>query len=65
MKIIINGRSAEVAATALDRVLIELGYGEARVATAVNGAFVAREMRIKCTLNQGDRLEVVTPRQGG
>jgi sulfur carrier protein len=65
MKIIINGRSAEVAATALDRVLIELGYGEARVATAVNGAFVAREMRIKCTLNEGDRLEVVTPRQGG
>jgi len=65
MKIIINGRSAEVAATALDRVLIELGYGEARVATAVNGAFVAREMRTKCTLNEGDRLEVVTPRQGG
>jgi len=65
MKIIINGRSAEVAATALDRVLIELGYGEARVATAVNGAFVAREMRVKCTLNEGDRLEVVTPRQGG
>lgn len=65
MKIIINGRSAEVAATALDRVLVELGYGEARVATAVNGAFVAREMRIKCTLNEGDRLEVVTPRQGG
>ncbi|MEK9849418.1 MAG: sulfur carrier protein ThiS [Candidatus Puniceispirillum sp.] len=65
MKIIINGRSAEVTATALDRVLIELGYGEARVATAVNGAFVAREMRTKCTLNEGDRLEVVTPRQGG
>jgi sulfur carrier protein len=65
MKIIINGRSAEVAATALDRVLIELGYGEARVATAVNGAFVAREMRVKYTLNEGDRLEVVTPRQGG
>ena len=65
MKIIINGENTEVQATALDQLLVELGYGDARVATAVNGVFVAQGHRADCTLNEADRLEVVTPRQGG
>jgi sulfur carrier protein len=65
MKIIINGENTEVQATALDQLLVELGYGDSRVATAVNGVFVAQEHRADCTLNEADRLEVVTPRQGG
>jgi sulfur carrier protein len=65
MKIIINGKNTEVQATALDQLLVELGYGDSRVATAVNGAFVAQGHRADCTLSEADRLEVVTPRQGG
>ena len=65
MKIIINGENTEVRATALDQLLVELGYGELQVATAVNGVFVAQGHRADCTLSQSDRLEVVTPRQGG
>ena len=65
MKIIVNGDSVAVQAVSLDQLLVELGYGDARVATAVNGAFVARDSRADCTLREGDRLEVVTPRQGG
>ena len=65
MKIIINGENTEVRATALDQLLVELGYGDSRVATAVNGVFVAQLHRADCTLNEADRLEVVTPRQGG
>ena len=65
MKIIVNGASVAVQAVSLDQLLVELGYGDARVATAVNGAFVARDSRADCTLSEGDRLEVVTPRQGG
>jgi sulfur carrier protein len=65
MKIIVNGDSAEVQAVSLDQLLVELDYGAARVATAVNGAFVARDSRANCTLSEGDRLEVVSPRQGG
>ena len=65
MKIIINGENTEVEATALDQLLVELGYGNSRVATAVNGVFVAQGHRADCTLNEADRLEVVTPRQGG
>ena len=65
MKIIVNGDSAEVQAVSLDQLLVELNYSAARVATAVNGAFVARDSRANCTLSEGDRLEVVSPRQGG
>ena len=65
MKIIINGENTEVQATALDQLLVELGYGDSRVATAVNGVFVPQGHRADCTLNEADRLEVVTPRQGG
>ena len=65
MKIIINGENTEVQATALDQLLVELGYGDSWVATAVNGVFVAQGHRADCTLNEADRLEVVTPRQGG
>ena len=65
MKIIINGDSAEVQSVSLDQLLVELNYSAARVATAVNGALVARDSRANCTLSEGDRLEVVSPRQGG
>jgi sulfur carrier protein len=65
MKIIINGEKTEVNATTLDQLLVELGYGDSRVATAVNGVFVEQGYRADCTLNEADRLEVVTPRQGG
>ena len=65
MKIIINGENTEVQATALDQLLVELGYGDSRVATAVNGVFVAQGNWANYTLNEADQLEVVTPRQGG
>ena len=65
MKITVNGTATEVGAAALPEVLDELGYGDAKVATAVNEAFVAAAARAEVTLSSGDRLEVVTPRQGG
>ena len=65
MKIIINGKNTKVHATALDQLLVELGYGDSRVATAVNGVFVAQRNWANYTLNEADQLEVVTPRQGG
>ena len=45
MKIIVNGQSLDVTATLLDAALGELGYGEAHVATALNGEFVPRPAR--------------------
>jgi len=65
MRIVLNGKPREVAAARLDGVLEELGYRGARVATAVNGAFVARGLRRETALAEGDRVEVIAPMQGG
>lgn len=65
MKIIVNGQSLEVTATLLDAALGELGYGEARVATALNGEFVPAPARASTSLDNGDRLEILAPMQGG
>lgn len=65
MKIIVNGTATEVAATRLADALEELGHGGAKVATAVNEAFVPAPRRGDVTLSPGDRLEILAPRQGG
>ena len=49
----------------LAALLIELGYGDAVVATAVNGNFVAQGNREITLLEHGDRIEVLAPMQGG
>lgn len=65
MRILINGEAREIAATTLAAALDELGYGEARVATAVNEDFVPAGLRAGRALAEGDRIEVLAPRQGG
>lgn len=65
MKIIVNAASHETAAVELAGLLEELGYGRNVVATAVNGEFVAASMRARTALAEGDRVEVLTPMQGG
>lgn len=65
MKIMVNGTATEVRADTLALVLEELGYGDARVATAVNESFVSAAARDRTMLASGDRVEIVTPRQGG
>ncbi len=65
MKIIVNGAAHDTAAATLAGLLDELGHGQAKIATAVNEAFVPAAMRDKQTLTIGDRVEIVAPRQGG
>ncbi len=65
LKITLNGEPREIASLTLAAALEELGYGEARVATAVNETFVPAASRSGTELSPGDRLEVLTPRQGG
>lgn len=64
MKIMINGTGTEVRGKTLAAVLGELGYGDAKVATAVNEEFVSAAAR-DVALSPGDRVEIVAPRQGG
>jgi len=65
MKLVVNGVEREVAADTLAAALVALDYGEAKVATALNGAFVPARLREATPLSAGDRIEVVAPRQGG
>lgn len=65
MKIMINGEAKEVTGPTLADVLTEVGFGDAKVATAVNEMFVAAGARSGHTLEAGDRVEIVAPRQGG
>lgn len=65
MDIVLNGRPLETAAgTLADLVADEVSEGT-RVATALNGDFVPETRRATTTLNPGDRVEIVSPRQGG
>jgi len=65
MKIAVNGEALEAEAATLAALLAELGYEPALVATAVNEAFVRAKDRERCALKEGDKVEVLSPRQGG
>lgn len=60
-----NGETREVSGTTVATALDELGWAQARVATALNGAFVPKTARDTTQLSTGDRLEVLAPMQGG
>ena len=61
----VNGEVREASADTLGALLLELGYAGQKVATAVNGEFVAERARNSARLEPGDRIEIVSPRQGG
>ena len=42
-----------------------LDYAEAKVATALNGEFVPARSREATPVKDGDRIEILAPRQGG
>ena len=65
MELIVNGEVFDGEVTTLAELIGELGYGDQRVATAVNGSFVAGNERDTYELRDGDEIEVVAPRQGG
>ena len=65
MRLFVNGVEQEIAADTLAATLLRLDYGEARVATALNGVFVPARKRDETAVREGDRIEIVAPRQGG
>ncbi|WP_422376029.1 sulfur carrier protein ThiS [Roseibium sp.] len=65
MKLIINGEARDVKSATLDLLLEELDYEHAFLATARNGELVSSEVRNACALREGDRIEILSPMQGG
>ncbi|MYD97221.1 MAG: sulfur carrier protein ThiS [Gammaproteobacteria bacterium] len=70
MRLRINGeltklKVAEATKPHLDQVLADLGYAGRKVAVAVNETFVPRAGWRERVIEEGDRLDVVAPIQGG
>lgn len=65
MRIFLNDDAHDVDAATLAAALDTLGFAGRRIATAVNGRFVAAAARHSTRLADGDRIEVVAPMQGG
>ena len=65
MNILLNGEAYATDAKTLDELCTRLGFAEAKIATAVNGNFVAAMARPAVELAPSDEIEIVAPRQGG
>ncbi|MFB2552008.1 sulfur carrier protein ThiS [Ensifer soli] len=65
MKLIVNGEEHDLAAATLADLLALLDYEGDWLATAVNGDLVHRNERADFPLAERDRIEVLSPMQGG
>ena len=65
MKITVNGEAHEVEAATLAELLVALDYEGGWLATAVNSDLVHTANRVEFKLSEGDRIEVLSPMQGG
>lgn len=65
MQVDLNGARIKTAAASLAALVEERGFDPASVATALNGDFVPRPMRGQTVLADGDKIEVLSPMQGG
>lgn len=64
-ELIVNGQKTASGAATLADLVHERGLSEAKVATALNGQFVPAAQRATTALSSGDRVEIVSARQGG
>ncbi len=65
MKLQLNGATVEAQVATLADLLVAEGFGQGKVATAVNGSFVPAPSRAGYALTDGDQIEVLAPMQGG
>ena len=65
MRLVVNGEPKDVPAATLAEALQSLKLAEAKVATALNGEFVPARARASTPVSDGDRIEILAPRQGG
>lgn len=64
-EIIVNGRQLSTGAETLAALVAEQGFGDVKVATAMNGDFIAERSRAGTQVREGDRVEILSVRQGG
>jgi len=65
MRVTVNGEPREIASQSVDALLSELEYEGTHFAIAVNYDVVPKSRWAQTPLNNGDEIEIITPRQGG
>ena len=65
VRVDVNGKEIATRAASLSELVDEHVAQGVKVATAVNGQFVPASARGSTLLKAGDRIEIVSPRQGG
>lgn len=65
IQLLINGEVVKTHCRCLQDLLAEKYASHERFAVAVNEQFISKENYIGCVLKGGDRVELVTPMQGG
>ena len=65
IEVVLNGKTLKTVAHNVGDLVQESGLATVKVATAVNGHFVPAIQRATTLLQPGDRVEIVSPRQGG
>jgi sulfur carrier protein len=63
--VVVNGNEMEIASATIADLLIEMGYEDMPVATALNMAVVRKKDRAQTGLKDRDRIEILVPMQGG
>ncbi len=61
----VNGEPVRVRAVNVTELLAVLGHEGGFVAVAINRTVIPRGRWLETRLSEGDRIEIVTPRQGG
>jgi sulfur carrier protein len=65
MRVTVNGEQREIAARSIDALLGELEYQGTHFAIALNFDVLPKSRWAETPLNNGDEIEIITPRQGG
>jgi sulfur carrier protein len=63
--VIVNGEAREIASVRVDALLGELEYEGTHFAIALNFDVLPRSRWAETPLQNGDEIEIITPRQGG
>ena len=65
MRVTVNGEPREISSVSVDALLAELDYEGSHFAVAVNYDVLPKSRWAETTLQAGDQIEIITPRQGG
>jgi len=65
MQLIVNGKAMTITSMRVDALLRELEYEGTHYAVAVNYRVLPRARWNETELRDGDKVEILTPRQGG